>query len=77
MRDLVSQTVTEAVSKKGGLPASGPPQASGVSSEDKKFFEEKIEQFESEFREKEQEISALRMEKKVVADNEKRSQEEL
>lgn len=67
MRDLINQTVVSAIQKEqatrkvldddeGNLGAANTAQT--------KFFEKKIEQFEAEFRDKEQEISNLRSEKR-------------
>ena len=51
--------------------------AGGASAAQTKFFEQKIEQYQQEFREKELEIEALRREKRTGLENENKASEEL
>ena len=78
MRELVNNTVASALDKetikKSLAPADAPK---GASPAQTKFFEQKIEQFESEFAEKEREIENLRTEKKTFAEGEQQKAREL
>ena len=65
MRDLVNQTVTQALDKKHLAPSDGQV---GASPAQTKFFEQKIAQSETELREKNIEIEALRNERLGSAD---------
>jgi len=49
----------------------------GASAAQTRFFEQKIEQFEAEFRDKEREIDSLRHEKRQVTESEQTKAREL
>ena len=69
MRDLVNQTVTTALEKKQ-LASADAKLGAGASPAQTKFYEEKIAQSETELREKNREIEALRSEKLNIAEAE-------
>ena len=63
MRDLINQTVVSALQKeqsKKRLADEDDDKKVGASAAQTRFFEQKIEQFEADFREKEREIDNLR-----------------
>ena len=67
MRDLINQTVVSAIQKEQAnrkVIEDDSSNLGAANSAQTKFFEKKIEQFEAEFRDKEQEIKNLRSEKR-------------
>lgn len=66
MRDLVSQTVLTALQKEQTKRVAEPDAEKGASAQKTRYFEQRIEQFEAEFRDKEREMEKLRDEKRSV-----------
>lgn len=80
MRELVNQTVMSALQKEEARKVqSGSKEdgESGASAAEKKFFLEKIEQFEAQFEENQREIENLRSQKRKVAEAEQQKAREL
>lgn len=78
MRELVNQTVTSALHKEHSKKLNASPdEEKGASAAQTKFFEQKIEQFEAEFREKEREIECLKNEKRDMVQDDSTKAKEL
>jgi len=79
MRELVNQTVMSALQKeeeRKGQPAATTEEI-GASAAEKKFFLEKIEQFEAQFEDNQREIESLKSQKRKVAESEAQKVREL
>ena len=78
MRDLVNQTVLTALQKEQAkLPAASRDDETGASAQKTRYFEQRIEQFEAEFQDKERELDRLREEKRTIQTSSSQQAEQL